>query len=283
MSKQTALIGKYEPPFLPFENERRPDTLYVLSFGGGVNSAALTIELIERKAPLDYIIFADTGAEMPETIAYLQYYQKMYLNKHSHVIHVVKSRRGSLIEIAESQHIIPRPASTRRRWCTTESKIVPVRQASRKFMKEKKYKKVIVYVGFASDEGFRIAEKSKYEPKYIDKCYPLVDFRITRQGCKDLIKKHNLFEPIKSGCFFCEYQKIPDWERLYRKHPDYYARAVKFEKQAYVQKTGEKEYFNHIKGKPISLEQLAEKFKNQQKIFVDEKEYDSCPDGCRDI
>ena len=283
MSTQTALIGEYKPDFIQVSHERKPDTLYVISHGGGVNSVAMAIKLIEKKIPLDYIIFADTGAEMPETITYLQYFQKMYLDKTEYVTHVVKSKRGSLIEIAESQHIIPRPASTRRRWCTTESKIIPVRQASRKFMKDKKYHKVIMYVGFASDEAHRLSARGKREPKYIEKCYPLIDLGITRQGCKDIIKEKGLFEPIKSGCFFCEFQSIQDWEKLYREKPDYYARAVQFEKQAYVQKTGKPEFFNYVKGKPISLEQLAHRFKNQQKIDVDEKEYDSCPQGCRDL
>ena len=39
----------------------------VVSFGGGVNSTALLIGLEERDERPDYILFADTGGEKPET------------------------------------------------------------------------------------------------------------------------------------------------------------------------------------------------------------------------
>ena len=295
MDKQTALIGEYVPPFIPFEIKRKPDTLYCLSFGAGVNSVAMIIKLIELKAPLDYIIFADTGAEKPETMAYIQYFTKAYLEKNNRKIITVKSTRGSLVEISESNHVIPRPASTRRRWCTIESKIVPIKRAARLFMKKEKYHKVVQYIGFASDEGHRIQERGARDPKYVEKCYPLTDLKITRQICKDIIKKQGLFEPVKSGCYFCQFQSKSEWQKLYDQHPDLYAESVRFEKQAHNKKTGAPEFFNHVKGKPISLEKLAESFKNQKKIkwdgtltnvaesdkiVFDEKKYASCPQGC---
>ena len=39
----------------------------LLSFGGGINSTALLLEWVEQGKPLDLVIFADTGSEMPET------------------------------------------------------------------------------------------------------------------------------------------------------------------------------------------------------------------------
>ena len=92
MSIQTALVGEYKPDFIQVSHERKPDTLYVISHGGGVNSVAMAIKLLEHGIPLDYIIIADTGAEMPETLAYLQYFQKMFLDKYRiMLLHVVKS------------------------------------------------------------------------------------------------------------------------------------------------------------------------------------------------
>ena len=283
MSEQTALIGKYTPPYIPFELERKPDTLYCLSFGAGVNSVALIIKLIELKAPLDKIIFADTGAEKPETMAYIDYFTKAYLKKRDIEIITVKSTRGSLIEISESNHVIPRPASTRRRWCTIESKIVPIKRAARLFMKKAGHKKVIQYIGFAYDEPDRIQERRKRDPKYVEKCYPLVDLKITRRVCKEIIEKQGLFEPVKSGCYFCQFQSKAEWQKLYDEHPELYAESVRFEKQAHSKKTGEPEFFNHSGGKPLSLEKMAESFKDQTKLVFDEKEYASCPDGCRGL
>src|SRR5204863_1408724 len=41
--------------------------LNVLSYGGGVNSSALFFHLLDTGRPLDLVIFADTGEEMPAT------------------------------------------------------------------------------------------------------------------------------------------------------------------------------------------------------------------------
>ena len=47
-------------------------TRHVLSFGGGVNSAALMVVLLREGLPFDEAVFADTGGEVPETYQYLE-------------------------------------------------------------------------------------------------------------------------------------------------------------------------------------------------------------------
>lgn len=44
-------------------------TLGVLAYGGGVNSTALLVSLHQRGIPIDLILFADTGGELPSTYA----------------------------------------------------------------------------------------------------------------------------------------------------------------------------------------------------------------------
>ena len=39
----------------------------VLADGGGVNSSALLVGLHQRGIPVDLILFADTGGELPST------------------------------------------------------------------------------------------------------------------------------------------------------------------------------------------------------------------------
>ena len=50
---------------------RQPDAMYVVSYGGGVNSTALIVFLVRNRFPLDCVVFSDTGDEMPETYEYL--------------------------------------------------------------------------------------------------------------------------------------------------------------------------------------------------------------------
>lgn len=48
------------------------DTINIVSFGGGTNSAALLVGLYQHNISVDLILFADTGAEQPHTYCFLQ-------------------------------------------------------------------------------------------------------------------------------------------------------------------------------------------------------------------
>ena len=43
----------------------------IAAWGAGVDSTAMIVELAERGEPIDMVLFADPGAEKPETYAYL--------------------------------------------------------------------------------------------------------------------------------------------------------------------------------------------------------------------
>ena len=48
----------------------------VVAYGMGVDSTAMLIGLRDRRVPVELIMFADTGSEKPETMAYLPVIQK---------------------------------------------------------------------------------------------------------------------------------------------------------------------------------------------------------------
>ena len=48
---------------------------------------------------------------------------------------------------------------------------------------------------------------------------------MTRKNCKQFIRDHNLPVPIKSGCWFCPFQRNSQWRQLRRLHPDLYEKA----------------------------------------------------------
>lgn len=49
---------------------------HVLSYGGGLNSSAAMVYLIEEKKPLDLILFANTGDEFLHTYESVEFYAK---------------------------------------------------------------------------------------------------------------------------------------------------------------------------------------------------------------
>ena len=59
--------------------------------------------------------------------------------------------------------------------------------------------------------------------------YPLYDYKINREKCKAIIAAEGLPIPEKSGCFFCMFQPISHWRKLYRDHRDDFNKAVKME------------------------------------------------------
>jgi 3'-phosphoadenosine 5'-phosphosulfate sulfotransferase (PAPS reductase)/FAD synthetase len=187
-----------------------------LSHGGGVNSWALYLYLIEqREVPGEDFeaVFVDHGTDWPETYEYMQ----MMIAKGYPVTVIKPNHRGfdNLYDCCMARKILP---NRQRRWCTHEFKVVPL----------------IDYYQTPSVEliGFDVNEKTRigmHEKNGVTKDYPLLAAGIDRQGCIDLIKRHGLPVPPKSGCWICPFQKREQWIELKRRHPDLFCKAVQLE------------------------------------------------------
>jgi len=200
----------------------------MISFGGGVNSVAMTIMLVEQgwRGP---IVFADTGGEWPETYCYLRTFED-WLEPHGLSITRVSvathpelyddKRLGGLVDTLEGyclhRGIIPLLAV---RWCTVEFKRTPLENWRE-----------------AHDIGRTLLGISASEPRRIrddpNVRYPLWQNAITRGECRRIIQEAGLPQPIKSGCFFCPGQRLDNWQRLYHEHRDLYERAIAIEDNA---------------------------------------------------
>ena len=212
-------IHRYGGRILDSRGMQREDGVkYVVSYGGGVNSTALVIFIIEHGLPLDYVVFSDTGNEMPETIAYLDTMRK-YLDGFGIPLVIVKVRNGdSLSDRCKRRRVIP---SEVWRWCTRDMKIIPIHAFYRKLKSH-----VFQYMGIDYGE----AKRMKY-PKvdYVTNLYPLVDYVIDRDGCIDIVKSAGLPVPVKSGCYFCPFNNAKRWAEIYEAHPDLYEHAMRIE------------------------------------------------------
>lgn len=197
------------------------DTKHVLSFGGGVNSVALMILLVQEGAPLDEVIFADTGSEVPETYAYLKVARK-YLERHGVTFSRLQKASGiSLYDHCWSRKVIP---SAVWRWSTRDFKVTPIHRHYRAYKAH-----VNQYLAIAYDEIERMKDS---RVAYVTNLFPLIDRRITRQGCIDIITEAGLPVPVKSGCYFCPFNSSERWEWLRREHPELYENAVALEENS---------------------------------------------------
>ena len=194
---------------------------YCLSFGGGVNSVALLSYLVENKLPLDVVVFADTGSEMPFTYDVVER-AKVWCGVRGIEFVTVSSRYGkSLYDYYFDNETLP---SRMRRDCTSKFKIDPIRNYLReRFGKDERF---VQYIGISMEEAHRMRSS---DVKYCELSYPLVDARIDRDGCVRLCEKEGFLGVRKSGCFCCPFTKLEGWRSLYREYPELFLRSVKLE------------------------------------------------------
>lgn len=203
---------------------------YILSYGGGVNSTALLFFLVKKKMPLNEVIFADTGSEMPGTYEFLPKIQE-FCKKIDLKFTIVKGKIGvgkentvyfsKLRDYCYHAKVIP---FRKFRWCSEKLKIIPIN----KYLKKKYNCKIITYIGFDFDE---IKRKRISKIDWIEYSYPLIDAQINRAGCEKIIKEMGFPIPEKSGCFLCPFQKLSEWKELREKHRDLFDDALMLEER----------------------------------------------------
>ena len=193
---------------------------HVLGISGGKDSAALAIYMRDRVPEMEYF-FTDTGAEVPETIEFLDLLE-VYLGK---PIARLQNERPfeHLLENLYSGYL----PSQRSRWCTREMKIKPFEQ----FIGTDE---CITYVGIRADEDHRVGYEST--KPHIKAQFPFKEDGIVKDDVWRIIKEAGLEPPAyynwrsRSGCYFCFFQRKSEWVGLLENHPDLFEKAKKFEK-----------------------------------------------------
>ena len=198
----------------------------IASFGCGVDSVAMVL----LKSDYDEIIFADTGSEMPQTYAYLDYFEK----KSGLKITKVKSHLGKIFNYYFDKRCFPLPTF---RDCTKKFKITPIR----KYLREKYGKKETFEMNLGIDysEFHRMRESDR---KYIKNKYPLVDQKLTRDELKEIIISKGYELPTKSGCFFCPFNNKKRWIDLRNNHLDLFEKSQELEKRAMYKENGDRKW-----------------------------------------
>src|SRR3990167_7270731 len=226
------------------------DSTHVLSYGGGINSVALLLLLLKAREPLDEVVFADTGGELPETYDYINRIRD-YLRDYSVPFTTLTKRvsDSDLYDTSLRRKVIP---SALWRWCTRDFKVAPIHEYY-----ESKDVHVFQYLGIALDELHRMKHSGV---TFVTNLYPLVDKRVSREGCIEIIKKAGLPVPIKSACFFCPFGTVDRWRYVYTQHPTLYRRAIALEEKSKhfpSQRLTDQAFRNKTE---VSLRQLAQRF-----------------------
>jgi hypothetical protein len=223
--------------------------LKVISLGLGVQSSYLYIAsslgIIER---CDVAIFSDTGAELPETLEYLQYL--LTWKEENNGIDILVMNEKSIIEDIKSNknRFTSMPLFTLnekgeigmlRRQCTSEYKIAEVNKGIRVFLglePRKRFPKVEVYLGISFDEFERIANPPN---KWRTNVYPFIGYKTTKGNSNriesEILTRHQILkkletmgilEPTKSACYICPFRTDYSWSLMKKNDPTTFAKAV---------------------------------------------------------
>lgn len=211
--------------------------MVVASFGGGVNSTAMLIGMVERGEPVDLILFADTGGEKPHTYAHvLEFSEWLVAHGMPAIVTVQRTNRAQEPRNLEADCL--------------EGKMLPsiaygFKACSIKYKRDPQDKfcnnympcvhvwagggKVVKLIGYDMDEPHRakIPEDDKYTYRY-----PLIEWNWGRDECVAAIDRAEVEQPGKSACFFCPSSKKPEIYELRRMYPDLAERAVAMERNA---------------------------------------------------
>ena len=241
-----------------------PSIRHIVPVSGGKDSAALAIYLAQTypQIPTEYV-FCDTDAELPETYDYLDRLEAL-LGKPIHRINALdymnvtrKPNRKAFDFVLNEMYsgFLPSPQA---RWCTRKLKIEP-------FERYVGIDTAFSYIGIRADE-----DRQGYTPKKppaiserpnIIPVYPFQDDNVGLARVRALLETSGIGLPdyyrwrSRSGCYFCFYQQIGEWQRLRTEHPHLFERA-----KAYESRPGATRY-TWVQGRRLTeIEELSGKY-----------------------
>lgn len=206
----------------------------VFSYGGGVQSTAALVLAATGKIEYKPFLFCNVGAdsEHPETLRYVYEVAMPYAKEHGVEIIELRRERETLYQVLMSQEkntVIPvrlNNGAPGMRACTGDFKIKVVCKWLRQHGATAK-NPATVGMGISLDEFQRMRTESGVAYEKLE--YPLIDLRLTRQDCMQIIQKAGLPVPPKSSCWFCPYHSLKNWQAMRQDTPELFWKAVELE------------------------------------------------------
>lgn len=209
----------------------------------------MLLMMIEKNMQIDEIKFANTTMEFPENWEYLKKLEN-YIGRKITIVQpnttFNKWFYGEFTKGKNKGRIRGMPFVIGHSWCCREFKVKP--------MERLQTKGDVVYLGIAYDEKERIQKDTKYK-------YPLVDWKITEQDCRNYLERIDMLNPLydkfnRIGCWCCPKQSLNSLRILYRDYPKLWEKLKQYEKDSpHGFRTKDRE----------SLIELETKFKEENK------------------
>lgn len=216
---------------------------HIVPVSGGKDSSALAVYLRQRNPEVRFeYVFSDTGVELPETYDYLDRLENV-LGIEIHrvsaldLFEVAHKPGRTAFDVALYEHFAGFLPSPRARWCTRIMKIAP-------FERFVGTDRAYSYIGIRADEnrsGYIGSGDAGAKPVVVSEqsnimpVYPYRDDGIDIGEVERILDSAGLGLPeyygwrSRSGCYFCFYQQVAEWQGLKERHPELYERAKTYE------------------------------------------------------
>ena len=212
----------------------------IIAYGGGLNSTAMLVGLRQRDIRPDLILFADTGAERPETYAHVRQISaitKLWWGLEIEVVRsTYKGQPEGLDDECFRKKILPSLAYGIKA-CSMKHKINPQQKQIRRWMKQRCVSEAIQTVGYDANEGHRAVNKKEIvlsKSQRLRLWFPLIEWQWSRADCAREVAAAGLPVPGKSACYMCPASKRSEVLALRRDHPALFAKALEIEQRAHT-------------------------------------------------
>jgi hypothetical protein len=216
-----------------------------MSFGGGLNSTAMLVGIVERKERLDGVLFADTGGERPDVYETVERVSEWSQSQGYPAVTTVRwirkrpsafAQPGTFLSLEDfclKRKELPSLAYGMK-GCSVKWKAQPldahVLQQPVAVEAVEDGRKVVRLIGYGADEPHR-TKRNRDTSRFTFR-YPLAEWDWGRDECRDAVARAGLGEVAKSACFFCPAHSELEIAQLGRLYPDLLERALKMEANA---------------------------------------------------
>ena len=184
--------------------------MQVIAFSGGKDSTALALRMAELNE--DFVLFfTPTGDELPECLEHISRVVAMTGRKL-----IVRTAGESLYGLIERQEALP---NNRQRWCTRMLKIEPCKA----FLLENPG--AVLCVGLRADEE----EREGMWGEFASYRYPLREWGWGMEEVWGYLESRGVSVPDRTDCAVCYDQRLSEWWKLWKHHPERYAHAESLE------------------------------------------------------
>jgi hypothetical protein len=201
-----------------------------INFGGGLNSTAIIIECRKRGFRPDWILFADTGSERPETLSHVERMKQWCAGWQD--VTVVRWIRQDGTHTPLHEDCLRKKTFPSKAYgfagCTDKWKVQPMD----KWRKAHGFDRGAFAVGYDMDESTRIHRAcQRGDMPDMTAWYPLLAWGVDRAGCQAICAEAGI-TCAKSSCFMCPNMQRDEWEDLRATHLDLFDLAMQIERTA---------------------------------------------------